>query len=85
MFEKIGNDRCINLVNVAQIYKRDYDMKPCIQIDFVGPDGLYERFYPGSKEHTALQTWIEEQPTLLNDERQQTGALVFFGQGLYTD
>ena len=59
MFVKIG-DRVINLNNVAQIYMRDYDTRPCIQVDFVG-EGLYERFYPDSPEYAALNTWAQEQ------------------------
>jgi hypothetical protein len=61
MFVKIGSDRVINLNNVAQMFERVFDMRPCIQIDFTGPDGLYERFYPDSAEYAALRAWMQEQ------------------------
>jgi hypothetical protein len=67
MFVRLGDNRVINLNNVVQIYKRDFDMKPCIQIDFIGPGGLYERFTPGSLEYASLAVWMSEQPTLLNE------------------
>ncbi len=59
MFVKIGT-RIVNLNNVAQVFfGTDPDGRGYIQVDFVGDQ--YERFYPGSAEYDALDTWMREQ------------------------
>ncbi len=64
MFVKIG-ERVINLTNVTQVVPGEYDGHACIRIDFVGGDSY--RFYSRDPGYAVLQTWLAEQPTLLND------------------
>ncbi len=66
MFVQVGDDRAINLNNVTQVFAgADADGRACIQVDFSCDQ--YQRFYPGKSGYAELQTWLSEQPTLLND------------------
>lgn len=65
MFVKIGQNQVVNMQNVVQISRQQYDNRLCIRIDFIG--GEYERHYAKEPEYAILSTFIDEQPTLLHD------------------
>ena len=66
MFVKIG-DQVVNLALVTCVTECDYDNRRVIRLDFSG--GGYLRIYRGEFGFHELQTWIEEQPMLLGDEK----------------
>jgi hypothetical protein len=66
MFVKIG-ERVVNLANVTQIVPGMNESGTYIRIEFTGEDSY--RLYTGNPGYRELQTWMEEQPMLLGDEK----------------